>query len=144
MAEARRNTVVAAVIQKDGKVLACQRRSSDRHPLKWEFPGGKVEPGEAPRAAIARELREELDIDAEIGPELARYQFAYPRKTTIELIFYHVTEYRREMRNCVFEQIVWDAAANMPNYDFLEGDVDFINRLARGEFATGPDSGLSP
>lgn len=132
----RRNLVVAAVIEKDGKVLACQRRRSDRHPLKWEFPGGKVERGEKPREALARELREELDIEAEIGPELKRYRFAYPNKPAIELIFFRVTRFERDVKNCVFEQLAWDDAANMPNYDFLEGDLDFIRRLARGEFAT--------
>ena len=67
--------VVAAVIEREGKILIGQRRQNDRHPLKWEFPGGKVEQHEIPRDALKRELMEELDIDADIGPELARYEF---------------------------------------------------------------------
>ena len=135
MAGTHYNIVVAAVMERNGLVLACQRRRGDRHELKWEFPGGKVEPGEAPRDALARELREELSVEAEIGDELARYQFTYPRKAPIELIFYRVTTFKGEPANQIFEQIQWDTPARMPSYDFLEGDVDFIRRLAQGEFA---------
>ena len=63
-------TVVAAVIERDGKILIGQRQRTARHAFKWEFPGGKVEPGEDERTALKRELREELGIDAEIGEEI--------------------------------------------------------------------------
>ena len=79
--------VVAAVLEQHGKILVCQRRRGSRHELKWEFPGGKVEPGEEPRDALVRELQEELRIDAAIGAELSRYEFAYPGRTPILLIF---------------------------------------------------------
>ena len=69
--------VVAAVMVRDGKILIGQRKRTGRHPLKWEFPGGKVEPGEDPRAALARELREELNVDAVIGEELDSYEVGY-------------------------------------------------------------------
>jgi 8-oxo-dGTP diphosphatase len=124
--------VVAAVIEKDGRILIGQRRAADRHPLKWEFPGGKVEPYESPRDALRRELREELGIDATIGPEIVRYEFQYPRRAPILLIFHHVTEFAGEMRNGVFEQVRWEARERLPGYDFLDGDVDFVRRLARG------------
>ena len=68
--------VVAAVMMRDGKILIGQRKRGGRHPLKWEFPGGKVEPGEDPRAALARELREELDVEAVIGEEMDSYEVA--------------------------------------------------------------------
>jgi mutator protein MutT len=67
--------VVAAVIERDGMVLICQRKDRGKHALKWEFPGGKVEPGEGYRAALVRELTEELGIDAVIGDEIERYDF---------------------------------------------------------------------
>lgn len=127
-----RGIVVAAVIEQNGRILACQRRKDARHPLKWEFPGGKLEAGEHPPEALLRELREELGIEAKIGPELARYEFAYPHKAPIELIFFRVTEYAGEMRNAIFETIRWCKASELPALDFLEGDVDFVNRLARG------------
>jgi 8-oxo-dGTP diphosphatase len=126
-----RGIVVAAVIERDGMILACQRLKSARHPLKWEFPGGKLEAGETPPEALQRELREELGIEATIGPELARYQFSYPHKSAIELIFFRVTEYQGEIRNEIFEAMRWCAASELPSLDFLEGDVDFVNRLAR-------------
>lgn len=125
--------VVAAVIEKDGLILIGQRRSNDRHGLKWEFPGGKVEAHEAPRQALKRELQEELGIDAEIGSEIARYEFQYPRRSPILLIFHWVSEYTGEMRSVAFEQILWESRAKLPSYDFLDGDVDFVRRLARGE-----------
>lgn len=124
--------VVAAVIERDGQVLVCRRRAGDPHPLKWEFPGGKVEPGEEPGSALARELEEELGIQARPGREIARYPFAYPGKKPILLIFYAVTEFGGALQNRVFETVEWAALAALPNYDFLEGDVDFVRRLAAG------------
>jgi mutator protein MutT len=70
--------VVAALIVKDDKLLVCQRTRHQTMPLKWEFPGGKIEEGEQPRAALRRELEEELGIHATIGDELARIQHEYP------------------------------------------------------------------
>jgi 8-oxo-dGTP diphosphatase len=129
----KRIIVVAAVIERDGQILIGQRRAKDRHPLKWEFPGGKLEPHETPRAALRRELKEELDIDARIGPEIARYEFQYPKRTPILLIFFRVTEFAGEVRNGVFEQLRWEARERLPEYDFLDGDVDFVRRLAGGK-----------
>ena len=71
-------TVVAGVLERDGKILICRRRADQPHPLKWEFPGGKLEAGESPEAALIRELREELGIESEAGSEIMRYEFAYP------------------------------------------------------------------
>ena len=126
-----RGIVVAAVIERDGRILACQRRKGSRHALKWEFPGGKLEAGEDPPEALQRELREELGIEAKIGPELARYRFTYSNKPPIELIFFQVTEFAGEIRNEIFEAMQWCRATELPNLDFLEGDVDFVQRLAR-------------
>jgi 8-oxo-dGTP diphosphatase len=124
--------VVAGVIERDGKILIAQRRRGGRHELKWEFPGGKVEPGEEPRAALERELREELAIEATIGEEMAREQVAYPGRTPIELIFYRVTDFQGEPQNLDFEQIIWTARGELESYDFLEGDLPFVTKLARG------------
>ena len=123
-------TVVAAIMERSGKILVCQRRESDPHPLKWEFPGGKVEPGEAPSQALRRELHEELGIKARIGEEITRYPYCYPGRQPILLIFYRVAEFAGEPRNLVFRQILWDAPARLREYDFLEGDVDFVRTLS--------------
>ncbi len=125
--------VVAALIERNGKILVGQRKKNDRHGLKWEFPGGKVENGESPHAALKRELREELGIEATIGAEVIRYEYSYGGKPPIMLIFKRVREYTGEPFNYEFEQIRWIEPHEMPSFDFLDGDVDFVRRLARGE-----------
>ncbi len=131
----RQVMVVAGLIERDGQVLICQRRKKGRHGLKWEFPGGKVEPGETPREALVRELREELGLEVTLGEEIVRYEYRYPRSRPILLIFYRVVSYQGTPDNRVFEQIVWEPPCRLGQYDFLDGDADFIRRLARGEFS---------
>jgi 8-oxo-dGTP diphosphatase len=86
-------TVVAGLIQQGGRLLVCQRRRDGAFALKWEFPGGKVEPGETYENGLRRELREELGIEAHIGPEAYRTRHDYPGKYTVELLFYHVVDF---------------------------------------------------
>lgn len=127
-------TVVAAVIERSGQILIGQRPKGDWNQMKWEFPGGKMEPQESPREALGRELREELDIRAEIGEEITRYEYEYPGKPPIQLIFFRVVQFEGEPKNLAFNQIRWEFAARFPHYEFLDGDVDFVRRLARGEW----------
>ncbi len=124
--------VVAGVIESGGRILICRRRPDHPHPLKWEFPGGKVEAGETPRAALVRELEEELGIQAKPDGEIARYSFAYPGKSPILLIFYGIKDFAGEPLNLVFDTIAWVERAALPSYDFLEGDIEFVRRLAVG------------
>lgn len=124
--------VVAAVIERNGQILIGQRRRDDRHPFKWEFPGGKVEAGESPRAALARELSEELGIEAVIGDEIIRYTHRYPARPLFELIFFRVGQFTGEPRNNVFEQIAWVPPGNLTRFDFLDGDIEFVRGLSRG------------
>ena len=124
-------TVVAAVIERDGLVLIAQRKRTGQHPLKWEFPGGKVEPDESPEAALIRELEEELGIQARIDGEIARYEYQYPDRSPIQLLFYRVLEFSREPKNLDFEQIVWARRERLRDYDFLEGDAEFLSRYNR-------------
>ena len=122
--------VVAAILERDGRILIGQRQPEQLHPLQWEFPGGKVEPGETPEHALARELEEELGITETVGEEITRYAYAYPGKKPIELIFYRVTSFRGEPRNLVFHELRWETAARLREFDFLEGDRDFLRTLA--------------
>ncbi len=122
--------VVAAVIEREGRVLICQRKRGAKHALKWEFPGGKVEPDEDPRSALARELREELAIEAMIGPLIHAGSIQYPDSPPIRLSFYHVTQFSGDPINLQFEQILWANRPALPAYDFLEGDLEFIKILA--------------
>jgi len=123
--------VVAAVLMRDRKILIGQRKRGGRHPLKWEFPGGKVEPGEDLRAALARELREELSVDAIIGDEMDCYEVHYGDGFRAMLHFYRVTQFQGEPRNMDFERIVWEKPERLPDYDFLEGDVSFVSKISR-------------
>ncbi len=122
--------VVAAVIERDGRILICQRKRGARHAFKWEFPGGKVEPGEDALAALARELHEELQIEATIGPQVHTETVRYSNGPSIRLEFYQVTEFSGELVNLEFEQIVWEDRQNLPAYNFLEGDIKFVKKLA--------------
>ena len=122
--------VVAAVIERANLILIGQRKPRGRHGLKWEFPGGKVEPGEEQRAALARELREELGIEARIGEEIERYDFSYPDGAITRLVFFCVTEFTGEPENLDFAAIEWVRREKLSEYDFLEGDVEFVRRLA--------------
>ena len=121
-------TVVAGVIEREGLVLIGQRKRTGWHPLRWEFPGGKAEPGEDPQAALARELAEELDICARIGTEIMRYEYQYPDRSPILLIFYRVVDFEGEPRNLDFEQILWAPRERLRDYNFLEGDAEFLRQ----------------
>ena len=131
--------VVAAVIERAGLILIGQRKPRGRHALKWEFPGGKVEPGEGSRNALVRELREELGIEARIGDEIERYDFSYSAGHVTRLIFFQVAEFTGEPANLDFAQIAWVERDRLPEYDFLEGDVAFVRRL-RDSTGTMPGS----
>jgi 8-oxo-dGTP diphosphatase len=122
--------VVAAILERDGRILICRRTPEQSHPLKWEFPGGKVEPGESPAEALARELEEELGISDAAGDEIERYEFAYPGKSPILLIFIRVTAFRGEPRNLIFHEVRWEPPDRLSSFDFIEGDLDFIRSLA--------------
>jgi 8-oxo-dGTP diphosphatase len=125
--------VVAAVIEKDGKLLVCQRTRHQTMPLKWEFPGGKIEEGEQPRDALRRELEEELGIHARIGDEIARVQHNYPNGSAVELRFFIVREYEGEIENRIFRDIQWSIPKALTSYDFLEADESVVNDLAAGK-----------
>lgn len=124
--------VVAGVLERDGRLLIGQRLAKDRHGLKWEFPGGKVEPGETPKDALRRELREELGIEAEIGPEIARYEQCVTGRPALVLLFHRVEGFQGEPQPRTFQQILWERPEALPGYDFLDGDLDLIRRLASG------------
>ena len=127
--------VVAALIWQDGSVLVCQRTRHQTMPLKWEFPGGKIEDGEQPRDAMRRELEEELGIKAEVGNEVARFRHKYPNGSAVELRFYDVRRYAGEIENRIFKDIRWAKPAELPAYDFLEADLKLVQDLATGKLA---------
>jgi 8-oxo-dGTP diphosphatase len=125
--------VVAGLIVKDGKLLVCQRTRHQTMPLKWEFPGGKIEEGEQPRDALRRELEEELGILATIGDEVKRIQHEYPNGGMVELRFFVVREFQREIENLIFKDMQWADPKDLPKFDFLEADLLLVRDLAAGK-----------
>ena len=114
-------------------MLVCQRTRHQTMPLKWEFPGGKIETGEQPRDALRRELEEELGIQAKIGDEVARIRHEYKDGAAVELRFYVVHEYQGEIENRIFRDVQWAERSALPSYDFLEADLELVKDLAQGK-----------
>lgn len=125
--------VVAALIVKDNRILICQRTRHQPMPLKWEFPGGKIEPEERPEDALRRELEEELGIQAKLGPRVAVIRHTYANDSAVELHFYLVERWEGEVQNRIFREVVWVTPEEMLTYDFLEADITLIKDLAAGK-----------
>jgi 8-oxo-dGTP diphosphatase len=134
-------TVVAGVIERGECILIAQRKQAGDHPLKWEFPGGKVEPDELPETALARELEEELAIRVRSSQEIARYEYSYAGAAGILLIFYRVVEFEGDPVNLNFERTEWVTKAQLGEFDFLEGDREFLNWIS--EFHSSQDGSRS-
>jgi 8-oxo-dGTP diphosphatase len=115
------------------EVLICQRSVDKPMGLKWEFPGGKVEPGESPQEALARELNEELGITAEIGPEITAIRHNYRNGGAIHIQFFTIESFTGELRNVVFQDMQWSTLERLPEYDFLAADLTLIRELADGK-----------
>lgn len=126
--------VVAGVLEREGRILICRRKAEQAHALKWEFPGGKVEARESLPQALERELEEELGIDSISCEEITRYQYTYPGKTPLRLIFFRVTEFNGDPRNRIFEEIRWEPREALTAFDFLEGDAEFLREFTAGKY----------
>ncbi len=129
-------TVVAAIIIRDSRVLICQRKRSGNFPLKWEFPGGKVEPGEDLRSALVRELAEELGLRAAIGREIWRTTYQYPGKPEPLLVVFNLADAGVQipkMNTQSFEQIAWVPLADLGGFDFLPANAGLIAKLVSGD-----------
>jgi 8-oxo-dGTP diphosphatase len=127
-------TVVAAVIERsDRRLLIGQRRKSDTSPLKWEFPGGKVNDGESPEAALARELREELGATLVKSVELGRVRHHYAETPDeLEIRFFATAIAESEVLPRTFEKIAWVLPKELGEYDFLAANAQLIANLATG------------
>jgi mutator protein MutT len=128
-------TVVAAIIERRGRFLVCQRRRDAQFPSQWEFPGGKVRPGESLQQALQRELAEELGVTASIGRLVYHSTFTYShRQFTVALYFFSAALLAGdEPRNLAFQQILWSDPRTLLGYDFLPADRELVAKLAAGE-----------
>lgn len=136
VAKPLRRVVAALILRGEGltrEIFICQRRAGQPMGLKWEFPGGKVEPGETSEQALARELNEELAIDATIGDRITTIRHTYRNGGAIEIEFFLVREFQGEPVNRIFQQMLWSPFANLPTYDFLAADLNLIRDLADGK-----------
>ena len=125
--------VAAALILRGEEILCCQRTEYQALPLKWEFPGGKIEAGEEPRAALERELEEELGVRAEIGAKVAQLQHQYQNGNAVELHFFAVERYEGELQNRIFREVRWVNRRELPALDFLDADRPLVQQIAQGE-----------
>ena len=123
-------TVAVALIERNSRILICQRRQDQSHPGKWEFPGGKAEQNEDPREALARELKEELGIDVIRAEERVSYEFQYPGKAPLRLVFFSVPAYEGHVDCSQFAADRWVARKALAAYDFLEGDERIVRELS--------------
>jgi 8-oxo-dGTP diphosphatase len=125
--------VVAALIVRDNEILCCQRTEHQALPMKWEFPGGKIEAGETPPEALRRELEEELGIVADIGPEVTRVLHTYANGNAVNLRFFSVNRFDNDLQNRIFRDVRWVKRVDLPSLDFLDADKELVSRLAAGE-----------
>jgi 8-oxo-dGTP diphosphatase len=125
--------VVAALLVRGEEILCCQRTEYQALPLKWEFPGGKIEAGEEPPEALKRELEEELGISAEIGCKVEQLQHNYLNGNGVELHFFKVEQYEGELQNRIFRDIRWVHRRDLPALDFLDADRPLVQQIAGGK-----------
>jgi len=131
--------VVAAVIERsDRRVLIGQRRRGDTSPLKWEFPGGKMEAGETPEDALARELKEELGASMKKCVPIGRVMHKYAETPDqLEILFFAAAISDAELTPRTFEKIAWVLPKELGEYDFLAANTGLVANLATGKIKPG-------
>ena len=122
--------VAVGILRKNETILACQRKKGSRYELKWEFPGGKVEPGETFEQCLVRELSEELSVQIRHIDEVEIQQSQYDDGGVFEVAYCTITDFTGEIRNNVFEQVRWVTPAELALLDSLEGNKDIVRKLA--------------
>jgi 8-oxo-dGTP diphosphatase len=125
-----RKLVVAALIaDAGGRVLITQRRADQALPLFWEFPGGKVEPGEAPEAALRREIAEELAVDVEVGRIWDVMFHAYPDYDVYMLVYRCGILGDAAPRPVEVADLAWVPPDRLRDYRILPADAPLVARL---------------
>ena len=124
----RRISVTAAVLEKDGMILIARRKRGDRLADKWEFPGGKIEPGESAHTAVVRELDEELDILADPDVVFHTQEWIYG-DASYKVTYFIVRHYTGSPINNAFECFRWVTPLELLGMDILEGNREAIEKL---------------
>ncbi len=121
--------VTAAVIERDARFLVTRRPDGSHLAGCWEFPGGKCEPGETPEAALAREIREELDAEVEVGAEILRTSHTYPERI-VELRFFEC-RLASDPRPQLGQEVRWVSREELATLEFPPADAQLVRRLGR-------------
>jgi 8-oxo-dGTP diphosphatase len=121
--------VAAAVIEREGKILAARRKRGSHLEGHWEFPGGKLEPGESFEECLVRELREECGVEVRPGRILEVVFHRYPEKAVL-LLFYRCDLVDGEPRPLDCDEVLWVARDELTSLDWAQADVEFVARLA--------------
>lgn len=124
--------VVAAIIRRDQNILITQRHRHVHLAGLWEFPGGKVEPGESCEVALQREIREELGIEIAVDREFFTVDHDYPGKS-VRLYFFDCSILRGEPRPLDVADLRWVKPSELSNFDFPPADAELIHKLRGGE-----------
>lgn len=125
--------VTAALLLKEGKILIARRPGNDDLANCWEFPGGKIEEGETPEACLIREMKEELNIDVNIGSFFVESIFNY-QQGTIQLLSYWITWQSGELKPIVHSEVAWVDRDELINYEFAPADIPIVKRLLVTDF----------
>lgn len=123
--------VVAALIERDGRFLACQRPAYKARGLLWEFAGGKVEPGETRAQALVRECREELGITVAVRDVCMEMVHEYP-DLTVHLTLFRAVLAEGEPQKLEHNDIRWITLAESAEYEFCPADTEMLVRLKSG------------
>ena len=120
--------VAAAVVERDGRYLITRRLEGTHLAGLWEFPGGKILPGEKPEDALRRELQEELGVEAEVGELIETVDWTYPEKS-VRLLFFRCA-LRGEPCPQERQEMLWVETGDLSKYQFPTADLRLIERLA--------------
>lgn len=124
--------VTAAAMVRDGKVLIAQREAGSHMGLRWEFPGGKLEPDEAPEECIVREIKEELDLDIEVIDIYKVVKFKYEEKDILLLCYLcKILSGKGKPLEC--NDFKWVERDKLSEYEFVPADLQIVEKIMRDE-----------
>ncbi|WP_394514476.1 (deoxy)nucleoside triphosphate pyrophosphohydrolase [Priestia aryabhattai] len=122
--------VTAAIIKDENRLLIAKRHSKDPLGGKWEFPGGKIEPGETPKECLVREIKEELGVEVKIGPFYDENVYS-SQDHDIHLLFYWAEVITGKMIPVVHDDLKWTTIEELVNFDFAPADIPIVKRLMK-------------